>query len=715
MNCWCFSAAAVVTLTLTFAASAQPAPITETARSSKLTGTSFGAAPERNLRAQARATAADYLAQLGKRVDADSKVSDVEVVFWRSAVQPKAVEAYQKLVTDNLAQGGYTYKMTGSQTAAGVTTTVFTADSNQQGRIIGFWQVTPQGLYLNWGHLSGAAAAAAAPMPAPAAQAPAQPAAPAVTPDEKDAEIGRLKRRVAELEAASANTPVPAATPAGTPKVTPDPAATAAPGPAAAQAADNVPFHPLDESELVRKDAAGLPVVADKEGKGIDGIKLSQHDREIVSPAIAVGPDGTIHVAFVEGHRTTFARAVYYRSSADGGKTWTEAKNLSEGMPNINVGRCQVLADARNRVYVIWRAGLAENWIVSGNPSGDTRTNLWFRELEGGKWTKIKPIGETVTPETQFNSVFSYFSALDAAGRVQVLWNVNPDKWHTELRNGTRHFNGIQAGLIFQSTLDGASAGTPREVFLADIIPAPKDQEYVGPSCDNLDAMNGYADAAGEAHFVATYTTKESAVAHLHFELIENARTAYKTDFPEFSFHGSKDIPTLLIDAKGKRHVIGLYLAGEHPHIRDYLLGSDDEPTVIRAAVGLDGKIDGFQAYQGPGGRMVAIMQMFDTADAFSGDNFVSISRGDGKWSVPVNLTNNAGRKSFVLKETSEQSQLSRQTSCLPGPGAAAFDRDGHLLLLLIKQEYVMIHSTAFGVNIAGGDVKTPTLRFLKF
>ena len=656
--------AAIVLLIPAFGAPAQPAPATETARSSKLAGISFGAVPERDLRPEAICSGADYLAQLAKQADPASKVSDVEVIFWRNAVKPQAVKAYQKLVTDNLSQGGYTYTATGTQSTAGQTTTLFTVESNQQGRIIGFWQATPQGLFLNWGRSSGGAATA--PAPPPPAQAAEQPGGPA----------------------------------------------TMAP----ALAPTNIPLRPLDQSALVVKAADGTPIVANKNGSGIDGIKLSQHDVAIVSPSMTVAPDGTIHVAFVEQHRTTYANAIYHRSSTDGGKTWTEAKNLSEDMPNIDVGRCQVLVDARNRVYVIWRSGMGQYDRVSGNPSGDARSNLWFRELEGGKWTRIKPIGETVTSETQWNSAFSYFAALDAAGRVHVLWNVSPDKWHPELTVNHVHSNGIGNGLVFQSILDGASAGTPREAFLPVMIPPSPGQEYFGPSCDSLDAMNGYVDAAGEAHFVTTFTTpKETAVSHLHFELIENGNAGQKTDFPELSFHGCKDIPTLLVDAKGRRHVIALYLAGEHPNIRDYLLGSDDEPTVIRAAVGLNGIIDGFQAYQGPGGQMVVIMQMNDTGERFAGDNFVSISTGDGKWSVPVNVTNNAGRKTFHNTETSAQSNVALATSCLPGPGAVAFDRDGHLLLIMVKGEYKMVLATAFGVNTAGGDTITPTLRFLKF
>src|SRR5664279_3267401 len=114
-------------------APAQPAPQTEAAQTSKLTGTSFGATPDRDLRPQVISNSSDYLAQLATQADPASQVSDVEVIFWRNAVKPQAVEAYQKLVTDNLSQGGYTYTVTGTQSTAGQTTTLFTAESNQQG------------------------------------------------------------------------------------------------------------------------------------------------------------------------------------------------------------------------------------------------------------------------------------------------------------------------------------------------------------------------------------------------------------------------------------------------------------------------------------------------------------------------------------------------------------------------------------------------------
>jgi hypothetical protein len=662
--------------------------------------------PERDLRPSVNSGISDYLSQIAIAADPAAKVSDVEVLFWRGAVKPEAVAAYQKLVTDNLAQDGYAYHVVVTDTANGQTTTKFTIHSAKAGHLIGYWQTTPQGLLLNWAQVSGTGAPAAPPRAiAPADVTPTAPAA-----NDKDAQIADLKRRLAEAEngKGAASTMVPAVTAAPTP----DNAAQVS----TPQATDNVPFLPLDQSDLVIKGADGSPVVAAKDGGGLDGFKLSQHDHAIFSPSIAVAPDGTIHVAFVEAHRTTYANAVYHRSSSDGGKTWTDAKNLSEDMPGIDVGHCVVLADSHNRVYVIWRAGLNVGWTIDGNLAGaGSLSNLWFRELDGGKWTQAKMINEREpmdNPHTM--STLSFFGVTDAAGRAQLLWNVSPDKWHPELNTPNGPAQGILPGLVFQSTFDGATAGTPRQVFLAAIVP-PK--AYEGPSCDGLDTINGYVDASGAAHFVAKVDRpQDGGGSHpTHYELIENGKAGQSIDLPNASFHESNDVPTLLVDAKGRQHMIALFLGGEHPNIRDYLLGSEDEPTVIRAAAGLNGTIQGFQACQGPGGRMVALMQMNDTNENGAGDNFLSISTGDGKWSVPVNITNNAGRQNYVSKDTSAQSQVALQTGCEAGGGAVAFDKEGHLLLVVIKKEFAIVHSTAFGVNLGGGGSTTPTLRFLRF
>src|ERR1041385_2867853 len=225
-----------------------------------------------------------------------------------------------------------------------------------------------------------------------------------------------------------------------------------------------IPDLPLNKSSIVVNNA-----VIQKDGKPVDGLKLSQHDKDVGSPSIAVAPDGTIHVAFVEQHHTTFAYAVYHRSSNDGGKTWSEAKNLTEDMPGFGVGRCYMLADARNRAYVIWRAGIKEGFLADIDPRGGHPCNLWYRTLEGGKWTKAGMINEPADVERQTDASLAYFAALDGSGRAQVIWNVPPDKWHPELMrvSGTRraHSSGVANGLVFQATLDGAAVSKPLEIF----------------------------------------------------------------------------------------------------------------------------------------------------------------------------------------------------------------------------------------------------------
>lgn len=490
----------------------------------------------------------------------------------------------------------------------------------------------------------------------------------------------------------------------------PAPAATP---PAPVPAAAKIPDRPLNQSPLVVKNA-----VVQKNGKPVDGFKLSQHDLDVYSPSIAVAPSGVIHVAFGEKHRSTYAPAIYHRSSSDGGKTWTEAKNLSEDMPGIQVGRCYALVDGRDRVYVVWRAGLAVNFPASADSGGANQGNLLYRVLENGRWSKIRPVHPTGSAETQNDGALSFFATVDAAGRAQVVWNAMPDPWHQELTKSSgiyhQHLAGIGNGLVFQATLDGPTASPPREIYLPPVAGQDEQGGY-GAYCDGLDAVNGYVDAAGTAHFVAavTRTHDGSLRGKSRYELIENGAAGPWIDLPELSFHGWRDIPTLLVDAAGRRHVLVLYPAGEHPNIRDYLIGTDDEPVVIRATSSVKGTVDGFQAFQGPGGRMVAIMQMNETGERGDSDTYISLSTGQD-WSPPVNVTNNPGRRSFASKQIGASS-VAVEKSYSPGPTAAAFDRDGHLLLVMINNETGLFGSSAFGVQLAGGSSSTPTLQFLRF
>jgi hypothetical protein len=674
-------------------------------QTSNLTGTPFGASPERDTRADVVANGTKYLTQVAQQKDAAAKISDVEVIFWRTATKPQSAEAYQKLVTDNLAKAGYTYHVTNTQQGDSHTATTFTADS-ANAHVIGFWQAGATGLFLTWGHVSGGGLPAPPPVAAP----------PAVAGDDKDAQIAELKRKLAEMQAGKAapadQQPAVAAQPA---VAQPDPA-----HPAQALAASNIPIQPIEKSPYVNKAADGTLAVATKDGAPVEGTKLSQHDMEIGSPWLAVGPDGVIHLVFVEKHRTTYALAVYYRSSSDTGKPWSEAKNLTEEMPGFGIGRCQVLVDAQNRVYVFFRVSLKETWGAGYAPSANNQhTNLYYRMLQGGKWSKavaVHPLGTEATQQT--GGSISSWAGIDAAERAQVVWNAVPDKTvHPDLINPVMGklqwlYNGIFAGEIFQASLDGPAPTAPRQVFMAPIGGTKKDN--TGLYCDGYDALNGYFDSNGAPHLIGQVArTHDQHAGKTRYEILENGKPGQVFDLPDLSFHAWYDPCRLLVDAKGKRHVIALYLAGEHPNVRDYVVGSDDEPATIVAAQGIKGVIAGFQAWQGPGGHMVVLTQSRKESMGLN-DGFVSVSDGT-QWSAPVCITNNDGRKTWGTKNTGAIGSVSHGTAFNAGIGAAAYDRTGHLILAQVNSEHGTFGSSVGGVVVASGSSDKPMLFFYRF
>ena len=78
-------------------------------------------------------------------------------------------------------------------------------------------------------------------------------------------------------------------------------------------------------------------------------------------------------------------------------------------------------------------------------------------------------------------------------------------------------------------------------------------------------------------------------------------------------------------------------------------------------------------------------------------------------------MTNNAGRQSFASTQTGVASNVAIEKSYLPGIATAAFDHDGHLLLLMINNEYSLFGSSALGVQLSIGSTTTPALQFLRF
>lgn len=490
-----------------------------------------------------------------------------------------------------------------------------------------------------------------------------------------------------------------------------DPAVPAAPS-APAQASQPGPTPlPLDKSAIVHANKNGNLAVASADGTPIDGIKISKHDTNIQSPSIVVAPDGVIHVAFFEQQARGTECDIYHRSSSDGGKSWTEAKNLSEGMPDLNVGMCKVAADSAGRIYVIWRVAPAQYLPADIIPHGSgTANNLVYRVLSGGAWSgRPIPIHQTATNANQLIGSASYFVATDPTGAVHVVWNEDPAILHPEVMfSPTQHASGVGSGLVMEATLNGTTPTTPREIYLTPVTTG-----QLGPNCDGLDMMNGYSDSAGKQHFISLVAPVRGGEG-THFFLIENGSQKSAVDLPGLTSGYWAYPPTLLVDSLGMRHVITMYPSGEQPNVRDYPMGSDVEPKTIRSVKGNAGKLLGLEAFQSSAGQMAAIMRMNDTGNKTDDELYVSMSNG-GPWSAPVNITNNSGRIAFHSTNTSSQSNVATMTWGYPGASAGTFDRSGHLLLLFVRNKMKVFGSTALGVQIAGSSSATPNLMFLRF
>jgi hypothetical protein len=266
-----------------------------------------------------------------------------------------------------------------------------------------------------------------------------------------------------------------------------------------------------------------------------------------------------------------------------------------------------------------------------------------------------------------------------------------------------------------EAVLNGTDPGTPREIYHAKIA---EDPAYHSPGCDHFDTIDGYVDAAGQAHLIAhvSYAGVGPTDPNHRIHLIQGGVQTPAVNLPNKSFNIWRYPPRLLLDAKGRQHIIAMYEAGEQPSIRDYLIGSDDEPSIIRAAKEVKGKLIGFQASQGSKGRMVALMEMNDTGNNTDDELYISTSDGES-WTPPVNVTNNTGRKSFFSKETSiaGASHVASLSYWFPGSASAAYGPDGHLTLLYISNQLSVVQSVALGWTLAGGSTRTPNLLFLRF
>ncbi|HXF70843.1 MAG TPA: exo-alpha-sialidase, partial [Thermoflexus sp.] len=188
------------------------------------------------------------------------------------------------------------------------------------------------------------------------------------------------------------------------------------------------------------------------------------------------GTDGVLHLIWTEvvpseaiSDKISCAGCsdVFYRSSADGGQTWSAPINLSRS-PYGSMKPFLWVSSRAPRLYVVWQEGY-DSWVGRGSPVGVG----WTRSLDGGRtWEAPRLITSPVgTPQQPVIGE-------DGGGQLLMLWRTVEDE-----------------ALYFQRSSDQGETWSPPQP-----IPGFRARPWSHPPFDAYDLV---ADSAGRLHLAA--------------------------------------------------------------------------------------------------------------------------------------------------------------------------------------------------------------------
>ena len=411
---------------------------------------------------------------------------------------------------------------------------------------------------------------------------------------------------------------------------------------------------------------------------------------------LAATPNGTLHAIFNDSPDYSKPTYVYYRSSTDGGATWSDAKNLSDDESGHVATFCRLVADGKGRVYAIWKY-LERASLIDG-PGGNEGGVFVYRCLDAGNWSK------TISLNKSPDWGYSFFAAVDPKGTAHVVWSqISPDVAASKFHAGA---SASIADLVQQVALDGPALGTPRGLVVpeplkteaqwkAQGVPYPS-YEQLTPKAEGIYNLRGYVDAAGTAHFIGERPKPQSLV---YFDG-KALKTVY-TYIPYASGNTFNNPATLLVDASGVDHVIRSPEKAETPCVRDYLVGDKlEEPTdVVTIKDAGKGAIFNWQVAQGPKGKMAVLVSLSQTAKASPEDVelYVSYSDGKGKWTEPQVITNNVAAQKFTSSAIGSQ-----YTTYNPRFSALIWDANGRPCVIMVNNAYTNTGLNTVGVTSSG-------------
>jgi hypothetical protein len=376
---------------------------------------------------------------------------------------------------------------------------------------------------------------------------------------------------------------------------------------------------------------------------------------------IAVGADGTLHAVWQDVPTGVNHKQVLYSASRDGVR-WSAPVNLADAADSRPVTAVRTAVDGAGRVYAFWKlygtGVMGGPEVGSNNTRGSEHGSLRYRVLERGQWSRVVEVSRD-------NKLFSWFPAVDAGGRLHLVWSENSDPSHTGVRVWSHEVNTVR-----HTQLDGTALRSVRVVL---------NQPNTG-----FWGLSGYVDARGLPRFVGIRQDGGDASnqQYFHWDGVRQSLLGSVSQIPGNEVRGGVQ---LVRDAGGVEHVI--YYAANSSAVAALPLGANAQPIVIyQLASGAGGEIQGFQASHSRAGEMIVTVQAKQAAGGGGADLFVARYRA-GRWNDPVNVTSNAARIRSAGVVGTSGSALAHVSTYSARYAAAALDASGGVNVLMSNIE----------------------------
>jgi len=396
--------------------------------------------------------------------------------------------------------------------------------------------------------------------------------------------------------------------------------------------------------------------------------RLSQFERALESDLL-IDKNNNLHVVFQESADYGKPIFIYYTSSSNNGVTWSKPITLSNDETGNGGGPPSLIQDGSGAIYAIWkRYGNKGSKYPAPDVSLDGRGGyvngtLFYKVLQDGQWSQQLQISEEI------GSQFSWFPFLNSKGQLYVCWNELSPESVTNNWTSWYYADWIRFGIL-----------TPTGVTARAEIAKPALPKYTsGPPPENgVLNLHGYADKDGNVHYI--YTKKDEDKLQKIFYYDGKKHEAVYS-YPMYQEGNNfMNPPRLLYDDKGIDHVIFVPSSSTLESEQLWDLTPFNKQRNVLASIQQKGvKIYNFQASQGAGGKMAALLHVGGVIDSKDAYGFFYDA---GKWDKR-GLTKNASKNNFIYAELTPRTYLTTLTTYSAQHGSVGYTKDGKKMMTL--------------------------------